>query len=134
LLWLNEFESIDEIISGKLVSDVDPKDTKKKDGDESNRTDISKIVVRYPSPATLNMTNLADAINQGQPVAEFIVTNVTKGSQDETIKAFVMGRVIKDIMPQIQWAKYEQYYQDALTEKAREDAGKGGSTDSSTAM
>jgi len=83
--------------------------------------DISKILVRYPSPATLNMSNLSDAINQGQPVAEFISDIVGVGEEDD-VKAELKKRVIKDLMPQIHWDRYDAFLLESKSDDERKKA------------
>ena len=105
LLWRNEYLSLEELV-GKAGAKKEEPDA------EKSKIDWSKIVVRYPSPATLNMTNLSDAMNQGQGVVEFITETVASGEEDG-VKAELKKRVIKDLMPQIQWEKYEKMLEDA---------------------
>ena len=149
MLWRNEYEDLEEITGGKKRT-VDDKgksekidvesqseESKAKDALEELDIDVSKIVIRYPSPATLNMTNLADAINQGQPVADFI-TETIASTEEEPVKAELKKRVIQDLMPQIHWDKYTKMLEDAKLDGERKKAIEstdpaGGSTDGAAA-
>ena len=138
LLWRNEYMELEELIgtkkgskkddeekdkvgSGSIDTESDTEDSKAKDAMEELEIDISKIFVRYPSPATLNMTNLADAINQGQPVADFI-TETVAAAEEEEVKGELKKRVIQDLMPQIHWEKYGKMLDDAKLEGERKKA------------
>jgi hypothetical protein len=137
MLWKNEYIDLEELVGKKSSSnkggtkaedDGESEESKAKDEMEALEVDVTKIVVRYPSPATLNMTNLSDAINQGQPVADFI-TETLASSEEEPVKAELKKRVIQDLMPQIHWEKYEKLLIDARKDGERKKAGEstGGS-------
>jgi hypothetical protein len=146
IIWRNEYYDLDKILGREVKEDDDAKKLKKpkktKDGEESNEKEykleieIDKIIVRYPSPATLNMTNLADAINQGQPVADF-VTETLAGAEEDPVKAELKKQVIRDIIPQISWDKYDEFLVNAKKEGDKKKAitatmdTSGGSTDTS---
>ena len=95
--------------------------------------DPFSIVVRYPSPATLNMTNLSEAITQGTGVFDFVVETLTTGETDDT-KAEFKKRVIADMMPQINWERYGEMLTTARLagerKKAVETPENGGAADS----
>ncbi len=149
MLWRNEYEDLEEITGGKkrtvddkgesekIDDESQSEESKAKDALEELDIDVSKIVIRYPSPATLNMTNLADAINQGQPVADFI-TETIASIEKEPVKAELKKRVIQDLMPQIHWDKYTKMLEDAKLDGERKKAIEstdpaGGSTDGAAA-
>ena len=132
ILWRNEYMDLEELVGKKSATNKGGTDGEKDDDGESEESkardelealevDVAKIVVRYPSPATLNMTNLSDAINQGQPVADFI-TETLASSEEEPVKAELKKRVIQDLMPQIHWEKYEKLLVDAKKDGERKKA------------
>ena len=130
MLWRNEFEDLETMVGKKaddkkgaqsVEDETDSEESKVKDALTEMEIDISKIFVRYPSPATLNMTNLADAINQGQGVAEFITETVSAGEEDD-VKGELKKRVIMDLMPQIHWDKYVKMLEDAKLDGERKKA------------
>jgi hypothetical protein len=137
LLWRNEYMELEELIGKKkgkgdkkddeskttsnIDSETETEDSKAKDAMEELEIDVSKIFVRYPSPATLNMTNLADAINQGQPVADFITETIATAEEDD-VKGELKKRVIQDLMPQIHWEKYGKMLDDAKFDGERKKA------------
>ena len=123
ILWRNEYESLDEI-HGKLPAgkeDGTVEDTTVEDEIERTEIDISKIVVRYPVPATLNTANIAESINQVVPVAEFVAGNLVPNSDEDGVKANLQARVAQDLLPQIPWERYK-----GMLDKAREDASRAG--------
>jgi hypothetical protein len=136
ILYRNEYIPLDQIL-GYPARDKDedkskPKKTarsKKKDEnidtDENllNIIDISRIVVRFPSPATLNLTNLADSINQASPVADFLTDVIATGEGDDVKSAF-KKKLLTDLMPQIKWAKYEELLLAAKIAAMRTGIGK----------
>jgi hypothetical protein len=115
-LYRNEYLSLEEIYSGLKDDDIDKPTGKNKEKTAEQlkeaRIEIDKIVVRYPSPATLNMQNLADAINQGQPVSDFITETIAVG-EDDDVKGELKKLILKDIMPQIHWDKYADFFEEA---------------------
>ena len=133
MLWRNEFSTLEELVGGEREGEsAEKKGTDKKE-DPLHDLDVNKISVIYPSPATLNMTNLADAINQGEPVAEFIVNNVGNGKEDD-VKGELKRMVLKDLMPQIHWNKYEDMLVAAEEKAARDKAIKGGGAEGGDAQ
>jgi hypothetical protein len=107
--------------TSSIDTETETEDSKAKDAMEELEIDVSKIFVRYPSPATLNMTNLADAINQGQPVADFITETIAT-AEEEDVKGELKKRVIQDLMPQIHWEKYGKMLEDAKFDGERKKA------------
>ena len=157
-LWRNEYYSLEGILGEKPVAQetskkseskrrgravvVLDKDSKKNDdhgiNDENliisranfDQIDERQIFIRYPSPATLNMTNLADAINQATPVIEFIV-DIVASSESDGIKSSLKRAVTKDKMPQIDWGRYEKFLETARKDPQRESAIEGNTANSS---
>ena len=153
LLWRNEYDTLEEILGkDKLEGETDSNGKKVKsrkgratvvntaNATNDTESDIVRIdtlkinphfiTVRYPSPATLNMTNLADAINQATPVIDFISDMVGINASEKT-KNELKRRVTKDIMPQINWERYESLLIEA--EKGGQRDGAINSTTDSTA-
>jgi acylphosphatase len=142
ILYRNEYISLDQLTGAAKQTDPDEKKPDEKDASEGkskakgkagqaksadaaaeaeNRMDsveISQIFVRFPSPATLNLTNMSDAINQAQPVSDFLVETVAAGESDETKGAF-KKRVMRELMPQVHWDRYEKMLEEARVEAER---------------
>ena len=134
ILYRNEYMSLDELTGAAKKADDQPdakKPAKGKEADKADKTDaaadaenrmdsveISQIFVRFPSPATLNLTNMSDAINQAQPVSDFLVETVAVGESDDTKGAF-KKRVMRDLMPQVHWDRYEKMLEEAKVEAER---------------
>ena len=74
--------------------------------------DISAIKIRFPSPATLNMSNLSEQINSIDGNAEFISSQIippkADGSNDD-IRVKLKAMIIRDLMPGIDWEKYDTF-------------------------
>jgi hypothetical protein len=136
LLYRNEFLGLDEILGGARsegeAKDGDREEVKRSGdgsaaGEEDNRETPRErirpeyLIVRFPSPATLNMTNLADAINQASGVVEFIVESLASAEEDGT-KSTLKLLVTKDLMPQIRWNHYEDMLAEAKTASGRKKA------------
>lgn len=114
ILWKNEYMDL-KVLTGE---DESKQAEEEKEANETDQIDVSKLVVRYPSPATLNMTNLSDAISQANPVIDFIVDALTP-SEDDPVKAELKKRVTRDMLPQIHWERYEELLKDARNTEAR---------------
>ena len=125
MIWRNEYSTLEELVGEKRAGESAERKADGRTEDPLHELDVSKISVVYPSPATLNMTNLADAINQGEPVADFIVNNVASGKNDD-VKGELKRMVLKDLMPQIHWNKYEDMLDVAEEKAARVKTISGG--------
>ena len=144
LLWNNEFKNLEELIGNTSAKDDKKSETKpkkvpikpltsKSDKDtDSLNIEADRLVVRYPSPATLNMTGMADIINQAEPVVEFVSTTVIGGkhANNDALKSELRKSIIKDLMPQVQWEKYENYMNEILIATARDGVGSNTSSGS----
>ena len=94
----------------KKSSDINKEmvDNKENSKSTTSMIDYKRIEVKFPSPASLNMTNLTDQINSVTPIVEFL-TNVLVGqdSQDVEKKQKFMKVVVKKYMPNIDWSYFE---------------------------
>ena len=75
--------------------------------------DISRIKVQFPSPATLNATNLSEQISVGQSIVEGIVNtlfNQNQDNQDEFHKFRFTSEMSKKYMPNIPWTEIEEVF------------------------
>jgi len=146
ILYRNEFLTLEELEGKPKPASQEDKAKKEaakggkdgKDGEADDKTefeellDVSKILIRYPSPATLNMTNLADAINNGQSVVDFI-TNTLAASEEEEIQNELKKRVIMDLMPQVHWDRYVLMLDAAKKDGERKRATAGSGSDETSA-
>ena len=82
------------------------------ENDSLSLIDISAIKIRFPSPATLNMSNLSEQINSIDGNAEFISSQIippkADGSNDD-IRVKLKAKIIRDLMPGIDWEKYDTF-------------------------
>jgi len=73
--------------------------------------DLKDIVISFPSPATLNMSNLTDQIQTVDGNAEFISSQLIipdpTGINDKK-RLKLKAEIIKDLLPNIDWEKYEE--------------------------
>lgn len=81
----------------------------KKDDEKINVVDYDSIEIRFPSPATLNLTNLSEQLNVVREVSEFITTTLLgeTGAMDPSKKDSLQKQVVKDLMQNVDWNKYE---------------------------
>jgi hypothetical protein len=88
--------------------------------------DIKDINISFPSPATLNMSNMTDQINSAETNAEFYANTLVVPNQDgsnEREKALLKSEIIKDLLPGIDWEKYEKMKNQLKIEASREKVG-----------
>jgi hypothetical protein len=73
--------------------------------------DITDIKVSFPSPATLNMSNITDQIQVAESNSEFIssqlITPDPTGLSDGA-RLKLKSEIVKDLLPGINWEKYEK--------------------------
>jgi hypothetical protein len=89
-LYRNEFEIDDE-------SD-----------DEEFMVDYNKIEAKFPPPASLNMTNMADQISNTQGIVDFIVNTIVGTAADDAARDKLTKGVTKKLLPNIEWDDYEE--------------------------
>lgn len=83
--------------------------------------DYSLIEARFPSPATLNMTNLADQIGTVQSVRDFIIETLVGNSEtDEKKRDKLSKQVTKQLIPNIDWEEYENILKETPIEEVEE--------------
>ena len=77
--------------------------------------DLRDIKISFPSPATLNMSNLTDQIQVVDGNAEFIASTLIPPLPDgsnETSRLKLKSEIVKDLIPGINWEKYEDLRED----------------------
>ena len=97
------------------------------DENEAVVVDYDLIEARFPCPATLNMSNLNEQIGSAQTISDYIVNTLIGGtSQDDRKREYMIREVSKDILPNIDWKKYEEmletYYTDSVEETIKDAA------------
>lgn len=95
-----------------------------READIALKIDLSLINCHFPSPATLNMTNITEQIQAVDSNADFISNQIVPptadgSSENERIK--LKSEIVKDLMPGIDWAKYEKIKDDLLLESKKEE-------------
>lgn len=88
-----------------------------KDMDEDFIVDYKKIETRFPSPASLNMTNLADQISSTQGIIDFIVTNLAGSSAEDSVRDRLTRGVTKKYFPNIEWESFEKMMDETNVEE-----------------
>ena len=85
------------------------------ENDSMSLIDISAIKVKFPSPATLNMSNMSEQIQAIEGNADFISSQIIPPKADgsnEDIRVKLKAKIIQDLMPGIDWEKYETFKDD----------------------
>jgi len=70
---------------------------------------IDKIRAEFPPPSSLNMTNMAEQINNSSDIIEFVVNTIIGESTEdaEILRDNLKRSVAKSLVPSIAWNKYE---------------------------
>jgi hypothetical protein len=94
-----------------------------KESDLLSFIDLKDIYVNFPSPASLNMTNLTDQIQVADGNAEFISNTLIPpdptGANDlEKLK--LKQEILEDLLPAINWEKYKDMHGDVKKKLAKE--------------
>ena len=78
---------------------------------EQDEIDIDSIRVQFPSPATLSMTSMTEQIQSAEQNADFIASQLvvpkTDGSNEQE-RMELKSMIVKDLVPSIDWEKYEK--------------------------
>ena len=97
--------------------------TNNKENESMTLIDIDAIKVRFPSPATLNMNNISEQIQAVGGNAEFIAQQLipqkADGSNDD-IRMKLQAKIVQDLLPGIDWEKYEEFKKDINIDGAEE--------------
>lgn len=91
--------------------------------------DIKAIRASFPSPASLNMTNLTDQIQVVDQNAEFIANNLVEPDplgENVVEKGKLKSQIIQDLLPSINWEKYKMMKAEIEIEAAGAKAKKQG--------
>jgi hypothetical protein len=89
--------------------------------------DVASIQVHFPSPATLNMTNITDQMQVVEQNSEFITntlipqdpTGVNEGKRQK-----LKSKIIEDLLPAIDWDKYREFRDQSLVDDIENDIKK----------
>ena len=103
-----------------------PKPTETTDSDNETDNNVSNIDYThikavFPPPATLNLTNMSDMMNQVRDVSEFIVNTIAGENASETTKQKLKLSIIKRMMPTIDWDHYENLLYKIRIEDVRKE-------------
>jgi hypothetical protein len=83
--------------------------------------DIKAVQASFPSPASLNMTNLTDQIQVVDQNAEFISNNLVEPDpmgENIVAKGKLKSMIIQDLLPSIKWEKYKMMKEEIDIEAA----------------
>jgi hypothetical protein len=131
-------------IKGKmfLKSDDDKKKKKKKSDEEKNKKkdeedknnngikdededdieisliDRDLIYIRFPSPASLNTTNMSEQIGNTTGILDFL-TEITVGSSDENLARGFKERLARELIKTVPWDKIDRIIEDMKVESVR---------------
>ena len=142
LLWDNEFLSLEDHEKSTLNDDDDPggKDEKSKneksegdkktslnerDEDKKGKEDgfkSSSIIARFPSPATLNVSNMTEQMQQVDTYSDFIARVMVGETDDANYRRTFIESVVTDLLPSIPWARYRKHLNEAKDVRKRPSA------------
>ena len=91
--------------------------------------DNSTIKVHFPSPAALNMSNITEQIQVTDQNADFIASQIIQPKADgstEDTRIKLKSAIVRDLMPGIDWDKYEKL-KDRLELESKKEAVKNSS-------
>jgi hypothetical protein len=89
--------------------------------------DVKSIQVHFPSPATLNMTNITDQMQVVEQNSEFITNTLIPQDptgMNETKRQKLKSMIVEDLMPAIDWDKYKEFREQAIVDDVAEDIKK----------
>lgn len=97
----------------KLIYLYENKYTLDKDN-ASDNININDITITYPSPASLNLTNLIETLTQVDSLAEYVTKVYVPDKMDQSntdIQSAFKQTVIKKMITQIDWADMDQCFE-----------------------
>lgn len=82
--------------------------------------DIDKIKASFPSPASLEMTTMAEHIQMAQQHAEFLSNVYVPLSEDDPVQSvqrrLLQSKFLRELLPNIDWSIYDSIYKKSETE------------------
>lgn len=87
--------------------------------------DLEAIKVHFPSPASLNMTNINEQLQSADQNADFISTQIIPPQSDgstEDRRLKLKAEIVKDLLPGIDWKKYEKIADNLKLDEVRDSA------------
>lgn len=94
-----------------------------KESEVLNFVSVDDIKVSFPSPATLNMSNLTDQIQIADQNAEFISAQyypMDQTGSNEPKRLKMKAAVVKELLPGIDWDKFDEIKEDIDMEGVEE--------------
>jgi hypothetical protein len=92
--------------------------------DEDFMVDYSKIEAKFPPPASLNMTNMADQIGNTQGIVDFIVTTIVGNAGEDSSRDKLTKEITKKLLPNIEWDEYEKVLNETTIEEVSDNLKK----------
>ncbi len=121
-IYKNEFIYREEDSAVKTENAKENKNVKnEKENGESELVSYEKIQVKFPSPSSLNMTNMIEQINNSKDIIDYIVTTLIGENSDEGVKKYAVKAIATDMIPSIDWERYEKLISKSIIEKNRDD-------------
>jgi hypothetical protein len=119
--------SFDDVSLNEESGKKEPKG--KKGGGDNVSFDLSKIYVRFPPPASLNMTNMSEQISAVSPVVQFIVDGIIGSDTQGAERKAATLAVNKQFVKTIDWKLMEHVVGEAINKQKGEDLLTGTSGD-----
>jgi len=111
-LYENEYP--DETVDSTTTSN-DKKEAK------TISVDTDKIKVVLQAPVYLNISTLNDQISNASTTVDYVVSNYYSDSDDEAKKNEFKRQVTRDLLPHMNWDKYDAIY-DTVTKNENREA------------
>ena len=82
----------------------------------------SSIIVKLPSPATLNLTNMTEMLQQVDTYSDFVARVMIGETEDQELRRAFVEDLVIDLMPSIPWARYKKHREKANDARRRPSA------------
>ena len=111
--------------SNQLIRLIYKYETQYNNNDKSNNqdVDINNIEVSYPSPGSLNLSNMVDKFTQCDSAAETIAKIYIPDTMDQVNvdkQQALKMKILKDMLPEVDWEKYDGLYNEFKNEYTSE--------------
>jgi len=85
---------------------------------------IDKFIFKFNAPKTLNTMNMTDMINNADQVASAAIKAITGENSDpdgdaNKLKDLLYNKIMRDLLPMMNWDSFDKAYEDAKIELAR---------------
>ena len=76
--------------------------------EKQDNVDLSKLEAKFPSPASLNLTNMIEQLNSASQVADMLLDAIVGQQADDNTRKYGKFAIMKDLCSNIDFVRYKK--------------------------